>query len=121
MTISTNDRLLCAVFLSLSCGLGQTTVSTIRGSAADPSGAPVANARAEITDVATSIRRTGPSNENGEFEVPDLPRGTYRLTATSPGFKTFVADNIILESSQIRRIEIVFVLGEVGSQVLVKA
>ena len=123
MTLSRTPRTLAPVLLFLGCRLAcfaQTTVSTIRGSVADPSGATVANAAIVLTDLETNTRRPVPSSDNGEFEVPDLPRGTYRLTATSPGFKTFVADNIILESSQIRRIDIVFVLGEVGSQVLVK-
>jgi Carboxypeptidase regulatory-like domain len=100
---------------------GQSTVSTIRGSVTDPSGAAIAGARIEVTDVQTNIRRSVPSTPAGEFEIPDLPQSTYRLTATSAGFKTFVAENIILESSQIRRIDVVFELGAVGSEVTVKA
>lgn len=111
------------VFLLISLGacFGQTTVSTIRGSVTDPSGAAVAGANIEVTDVQTNIRRSAPSNPSGEFEIPDLPQGIYRLSAASPGFKTFVAENIILESSQIRRIDVLFELGGVGSEVTVKA
>src|SRR6476646_7742507 len=108
MTSATTPRAIAAVLLCVFSGVAQTTLSTIRGSATDPSGAAVANAQIEIIDVDTNIRRTVSSNGDGEFEVPDLPRGTYRLSAASPGFKTFVADNIILESSQIRRIDVVF-------------
>ena len=122
MTGSKNRRLRYALcLLSVTGCLAQTTVSTIRGSVTDPSGAAVAGAQIEITDLGTNIRRSVPSNQNGEFEIPDLARGTYRLSAVSPGFKTFVADNIILESSQIRRIDVVFELGAVGSEVLVRA
>lgn len=121
MISATTYRPVTAVLLGLMSCFAQTTVSTIRGSATDPSGAAVPHAQIEIIDLDTNIRRAVPSNDNGEFEVADLPRGTYRLTASSPGFKTFVADNIILESSQIRRIDIVFTLGEVGSQVSVRA
>ena len=45
------------------------------------------------------------------IEILDLPRGAYRLTATHPGFKTFIADNVVLESSQVRRINVAFELG----------
>jgi TonB dependent receptor len=48
-------------------------------------------------------------------------RGTYRLTATAAGFKTFVADNIILETNQVRRINISFELGAVSAEVTVSA
>ena len=46
------------------------------------------------------------TNENGDFEILDLPRGGYKLSAAHPGFKTFVADNVVLESSQVRRINV---------------
>jgi hypothetical protein len=69
----------------------------------------------------TSSRREVVTDENGNFEVPDLPRGRYRLTATASGFKTFVADDILLEGSQIRRINPVFELGAVSAEVNVTA
>src|SRR5690242_16953689 len=87
------------LFLCSSVAFGQNTGSTIRGAVADPSGAAIGAARIEITDVETGIQRVVPSSPSGEFELPDLPSGVYRLSATSPGFKTFVAENILLESS----------------------
>ena len=60
------------------------------------------------------------TNESGDFEIPDLQRGTYRLTARAPGFKTWVADQIILETSQIRRINPTFEVGAVGTEVTVQ-
>ena len=101
--------------------LAQSNVSTIRGSVTDPSGAAVANAQIELTDTGTNLARSVLTNAAGEFEIADLPRGTYRLVATSPGFKRFIADNLILESSQIRRIDVALELGAVGSEVTVRA
>ncbi|HWR35729.1 MAG TPA: carboxypeptidase-like regulatory domain-containing protein, partial [Clostridia bacterium] len=101
--------------------MAQLTLSTIRGTVTDPAGALVVKAEIRVTSLETNFNRTTLTNENGEFEIPDVRRGTYRLTATSPGFKNFVADNIILESSQIRRINIALELGPVGAEVTVKA
>jgi hypothetical protein len=104
------------------CGLlAQLTTSTIRGSAADPSGAAVANANVTLTNLGTGISRAVVTNENGDYEIPDLQRGSYRLNASAPGFKGFVAENIILESNQTRRIDIGFELGTVGAEVTVQA
>ena len=50
-----------------------------------------------------------------------MERGTYRLTARAPGFKTWVAEEIILETSQIRRINPTFEVGAVGTEVTVQA
>ncbi|HWQ54496.1 MAG TPA: TonB-dependent receptor [Bryobacteraceae bacterium] len=99
----------------------QLAVSTIRGTATDPSGGAVVNAQIELTSLETNLKRTTQTNENGDFELPDLQRGTYRLNATAAGFKGFVADNIILEGNQIRRINLAFELGAVGAEVTVRA
>src|SRR5439155_7603729 len=61
------------------------------------------------------------TTENGDYEIVDLPRGTYRLTAAHPGFKTYVADNVVLQSSQVRRIDVALELGAATSEVTVHA
>src|ERR1051326_3951960 len=112
-----------AFFLLLvACGAlsGQVTLSTVRGTTTDPSGGVVPGADIELVNLETNAKRQVKSGESGDFEVPDLQRGTYRMTATHAGFKTFVADNIILEGSQIRRINVTFELGAVGTQVTVR-
>src|SRR6185503_286927 len=78
----------------------QLTVSTLRGTATDQTGSVVVNAQIRVVHQGTNFSREVTTNENGDFEFVDLPRGEYRLTATQSGFKTFVADNVVLESSQ---------------------
>jgi hypothetical protein len=68
--------------------LGQLTLSTIRGAAVDPTGAVVTNANIELLQLETNAKRQVITNESGDFEIPDLQRGTYRLTARASGFKT---------------------------------
>jgi Carboxypeptidase regulatory-like domain len=109
---------LCIQSLSL---WAQLTVSTLRGTATDQSGAVVVNARIRVVHLETNLTREVDTNENGDFEILDLPRGGYKLTATRVGFKTFVADNVVLESSQVRRINIPFELGAASVEVNVKA
>jgi hypothetical protein len=99
----------------------QLTVSTIRGTATDPTGAAVVGATITLVNLGTNIQRVVTTNENGDFEIPDLQRGTYRLTATHTGFKNWVAENILLESNQIRRIDVALELGAVGAEVTVRA
>jgi hypothetical protein len=115
-------RSLLLVFLVPSVSLwAQLTVSTLRGAATDQSGAVVVNARIRVVHQETNLTREVDTNENGDFEILDLPRGSYKLTATRPGFKTFVAENIILESSQVRRINIPFEVGAATAEVTVSA
>jgi len=114
-------RFLFAFFLVCISAIAQTSLATVRGTVADPTGAVVVAADISLTNVETNLKRATKTNENGDFEIPDLLRGTYRLTATSAGFKNFVADNIILETGQIRRINATLELGAVGSEVTVQA
>ncbi len=101
---------------------GQLQLSTIRGTLVDASGAAVAGARIALTDVKTNItRRSMVSDASGNFEMPDLVAGVYRLTAEAPGFKTFIADNLILEGSQIRRVDIALEVGQVAERITVQA
>ena len=99
----------------------QLIVSTIRGSVTDAAGAAVVGADLKIVNLGTNIQRTVTSNGEGEYEVSDLASGTYRLTATHAGFKTFIADNVILENTQIRRVNVTLELGAVTAEVTVRA
>jgi hypothetical protein len=128
MQISLTRVRLCvctAAFIALVVGAGglnaQITLSTIRGTAVDPSGATVASAQIAVVSLATSERREVSTNENGDFEIPGLQRGLYRLTASHPGFKSYVADQIMLEATETRRINVAFELGSLGAEVNVNA
>ena len=79
--------------------------------------AVVAKAAISLINVETNAKREVLTGETGDFEIPDLQRGTYRLTATASGFKTFIADRIILEGSQIRRINVTLEVGGVSEVV----
>src|SRR6476620_5602743 len=81
--------------------MAQLTLSTIRGTVADPTGAVVGKVEVALINLETNARWSATSNQNGDFEIPDLQPGKYRLTAVAPGFKQYVADQILLESNQI--------------------
>ena len=115
----------CAVLLTmvLTAGamLAQTTFSTIRGTVTDQTGAVVPGVEVNVTEVTTNLSRTVQSGAEGNFEVPNLKVGTYRLTGELSGFKTFVADNITLDSAQLRRIDVVLEIGETTQEIVVEA
>ncbi len=107
------------MFLSCATLSAQLTLSTVRGTAADPTGAVIAGAEITVVNQQTNEKRTVTTNGNGDYEIADLYRGSYRLTATQPGFKTFIADDVVVEGQQVRRVNIVFEIGAVGTEVTV--
>src|SRR5688572_30368352 len=98
-----------SVMILLACVVapGQESLSTLRGTVKDSSGAIVEGAEITAIEVATNIRtRVATSDSEGNYEMPGLKPGLYQLRTVLPGFKTFVADDIQLASSQIRRVDI---------------
>ncbi len=98
---------------------GQTDLGTIRGVATDESGAVVPKVRIVLTNVATNISREVETTEQGDFEIPFVVQGTYRLTASATGFKNFVANDIVVRAREVRRVDARLELGAVGTQITV--
>jgi hypothetical protein len=94
--------------------LAQSNLSQqISGVVTDPTGAVLPNATVIVVDQGTGLTRTVKTGGAGEYTVPDLPTGTYRLTCEAPGFKKEVVDsNQLLTNVSI---EVNFKL-QVGSQ-----
>jgi hypothetical protein len=99
----------------------QLSTSTIRGHVADPSGAAIVGSSIKLINIETAVERDVATNNDGDFEIPDLQRGRYRMTVSHPGFRNFVAENIVLETSTIRRVDATLELGSVGTEVMVQA
>src|SRR5215813_13163478 len=93
----------------LTCGptlLAQTALSNLRGTATDANGAALPGVKIAITDLATNLAvRTVTTDDNGNFEIPDLKLGSYRLNAEKAGFRAYVADNVVLDAGQTRRLD----------------
>ncbi len=94
---------------------------TIYGAVADTSGGAIAGAKVSVTNVATDQPRETVSGADGNYVVPDLSVGTYRVTVTAPGFKTFVQENIQVQVDENRRVPVRMDLGAVNESVTVQA
>ncbi|HEY3453574.1 MAG TPA: TonB-dependent receptor [Bryobacteraceae bacterium] len=99
-----------ALFLEapLSAQLGRATLS---GFVSDPSGAPVANAKVRVTDVARSEVGQRTTNDAGRFVVNNLVPGTYKVDVEAPGFSSKSLTNITLSVDQQLDLEIPLTLG----------
>lgn len=83
--------LVLSFMLSLSAvAFGQNTQGTIEGTITDPNGAVIPNATvtAKSTGSTAGFSGTTTTDENGYFQFPRVPVGTYSVTATGTGFKT---------------------------------
>ena len=82
--------------MSTVIGLAQvSTTGSISGSVTDPTGAVVPNATVTARNTETGAESTATTSANGTFNIPQLPRGTYRITIESgSGFKKAEVTNV---------------------------
>lgn len=93
----------------------------IQGTVIDPTGAVLAAVKLTATNVGTNLPFATESKGDGTFVFLNLPIGTYRVTATHPGFRTFTATGITLVLDQVYALNIKMELGQISEQVLVEA
>jgi hypothetical protein len=80
--------LLGTILLGVSLPIvGQAVNATLLGTVTDSSGAAVANVKVTVTETNTGISRASQTNDSGNYVFPDLPPGTYSVTAEQSGFK----------------------------------
>src|SRR6266850_636314 len=66
----------------------------LSGTVVDSSGAVIPAATAQIRNIATGQSRTADSDASGQFQIRELPSGSYHLTITHQGFSTYDIPNI---------------------------
>lgn len=73
-------------------------------------------------DISTSIiTRTVNTDAQGNYEMPGLKAANYQVTAAQTGFKRAVVDDVMLQSNQVRRVDVTLEIGEITSEVTVSA
>jgi len=113
---------LAILLVATSAAIAQTSKATLRGTVTDPSGAIVPGAEITVTDVGTNVEvRRLITDTNGNFEVPELNPGTYRVKAEMAGFRSFVADALLLDAAQVRRVDVVLQIGANSETITVSA
>ncbi len=106
----------------LMCGTawGQTNGS-IRGDIKDPSGATVPSATVTVILTGTDATRTVTSDATGNFEIPELPVGTYDVQVEAPGFKKSVSKGVVVSIGHVAVVSVTLQVGAKADTVTVEA
>ncbi|HEV2136657.1 MAG TPA: carboxypeptidase-like regulatory domain-containing protein [Terracidiphilus sp.] len=92
--------LLCAAALILFPLIATAQIAgtgSIQGTVSDSSGAVIPNAAVTLTNEATHVQHKSQTNGSGLYIFPGVHVGTYDLSASATGFKTYVQKGIVLE------------------------
>jgi len=101
--------------------VGQAVNATLLGTVTDSSGAAVGNVKVVITETNTGISRTSETNDSGNYVFPDLPPGTYTVTAELAGFKREARAGIDVIVNTTQRVDLVLQPGSIGDTITVNA
>ena len=95
------------------------TASTISGAVVDSGGGVVPGADVVVRHNATGITTSVVSNGQGAFSIPGLAVGSYTVTVSLSGFKTFIVNDVVLTSGAGASVRAVLDVGGVTEQVTV--
>ena len=118
-------RLLFGLSVGAVAGLASSSAyaqtASLAGTLTDTGGAVLPGVTVTITEVQTSASRTSATDERGNYRVPFLPPGRYRIEAGLPGFTTSVRENVVLSVDDGLRIDFTLQIGEVAEMFIVTA
>jgi len=102
--------------------LGQAVnFAQIQGHITDPAGAAVNGAKVTATQTETGLVREVTTNTEGNYILPRLPVGPYKLEIKAPDFRDYVQTGIVLQVNEQPTINIALTLGAVSEKVEVNA
>jgi Carboxypeptidase regulatory-like domain len=106
--------------LAAAAAFGQMNTGDITGTVTDPTGAIVAGVSVTALQVSTQQKHTSTSNDAGQYFLPQLPLGEYKLTIDAQGFKQALQENVILHAGDQLRRDFTLELGDAGQSVRVE-
>jgi len=99
--------------------LAQGERGAISGTVTDESGAVIPGAQIAATHVTTEVKTDVATMESGNYYIPALPPGIYRVIATKQGFKQTVAENVRVVVGTTVNIDLKMPVGETSQSVTV--
>src|SRR5215469_2693562 len=91
--------------------LGQKITGDISGDVTDTTGAVLPNAEILAQNLDTGVSRSATTNNAGNYRIPELAIGNYKITATAQGFKTLV-ENVVVQAGGVIRADFRLPVGQ---------
>ena len=110
-----------AALLCLSPVLAQQTLGTLNGTVLDSSSASVPGATVTIHSAQTNLERTATTQQNGFFQIFNLPIGTYSVKVTHEGFDTTELPAIDVQEARATTVPVTLKVGQTSTSVTVSA
>ena len=97
----------------------QESRATLSGTVTDPSGSVIPATAVSLTNSQTGVAFKTKTNEAGQYRFLFLNPGAYRLSVQSPGFRTFVRENIQLQMNLAPVIDVALEIGDLADRITI--
>jgi len=98
-------------------GQSQSNAADLQGYVRDPSGAAVTGATVAVRNAATNFSRDVTTNDEGYYQITNLPPGNYEVTVEASGFSKGRIASVTLTVGQRADLDIPLSVGSVGATV----
>lgn len=95
--------------------------ATIVGRVTDPSGAAIIGAQVRATNVETNLSTRAVTGATGDYVVPFLPPGRYRVEIEHPGFRKYQRDGVVLQVQDRPTLDVSLEVGDIATSVTVSS
>ena len=105
--------------LTLTPVFGQFDSASVLGTVRDSSGAAVPAAKVTLENIKTGIQQNTNTDNAGNFQILNVPIGSYRLSGEAQGFKKAVAGEFTVTVNARQRVDLTLQVGDVAEQIIV--
>jgi hypothetical protein len=95
--------------------------ATLTGRVTDTTGAIIVDVQVDATNVETNVTFPGVTNEQGLYNIPNLPPGTYRVVVQKFAFRTVVKPAVELHVQDVIALNFSMEIGSIAESVTVEA
>ena len=106
--------------LAASVLCAQSTDASLSGRVTDPSGARIVGAKVAAIHSGTNARYETPTNASGEYDLPILPPGSYRIEIEAPGFKKLFDLEVVLHVQDAPNMDFEMTVGSITESITVE-
>src|SRR5688500_14292696 len=99
----------------------QSDRGTLTGTVQDASGAVVPGAKVTLTNTQTGVSFSAPTNDAGDFTVPQLQPGVYNVRVEKDGFRPATLTGLVLNASATVRADTTLEIGAAAQAIEVSA
>lgn len=98
----------------------QSPTATINGRITDPRGQAIPGAKVQATNIDTNVTYPGQTNDEGFYNIVNLPPGKYRVVVEKEGFSQIVKPDVQLHVQDIAGLNFAMQVGSVTQSITVE-